>query len=47
MALDNTVMSVPVKSGPTWQNDRPMPLFRAPLVGDHTRYRTRYQVTAD
>ncbi len=47
LALDNTLMSVSVTPGTVWRSGRPEPLFRAPVVGDLTRYRTRYQVTSD
>jgi hypothetical protein len=40
-------MSVAVESTSPWRNGRPSPLFRAPVAGDLTRYRTRYQATAD
>ena len=43
MALDHTLMSVAVESTSPWRNGRPVPLFRAPVAGDLTRYRTRYQ----
>ncbi|HEY6507548.1 MAG TPA: winged helix-turn-helix domain-containing protein [Vicinamibacterales bacterium] len=46
MALDHTLKSVAVESTSPWRNGRPVPLFRAQVAGDLTRYRTRYQ-TAD
>jgi eukaryotic-like serine/threonine-protein kinase len=47
MALDHTLMAVPVTPGGAWRSERPVPLFRAPVAGDITRYRTRYQVAAN
>ena len=47
VGLDHTVMAVAVAREPDWQAAQPQPLFRAPLAGDLTRFRTRYQVTAD
>ena len=47
MALDHTLMSVPVTSSAPWRSGRPVPLFRAPVAGDLTRYRNRYQVAAN
>jgi len=47
LALDHTMMSVAVESTSPWRNGRPLPLFRAPVAGDLTRYRTRYQVTSN
>lgn len=47
LALDHTLMSVAVTPGPVWRGSRPEPLFRAPVVGDLTRHRTRYQVSRD
>ena len=44
MALDHTLMSVPVVTSAPWRGGRPVPLFRAPVAGDLTRYRNRYQV---
>jgi eukaryotic-like serine/threonine-protein kinase len=44
MALDHTLMSVPVASSAPWRSGRPVPLFRAAVAGDLTRYRNRYQV---
>jgi hypothetical protein len=40
-------MSVPVASSTPWRSGRPEPLFRAPVAGDLTRYRNRYQVAAN
>ena len=47
MALDHTLMSVPVVSSTPWSSGRPVPLFRAAVAGDLTRYRNRYQVAAN
>ena len=47
MALDHTLMSVPVLSSAPWRSGRPERLFRAPVAGDLTRYRNRYQVAAN
>jgi DNA-binding winged helix-turn-helix (wHTH) protein/Tol biopolymer transport system component len=47
MASDHTLMSVPVASSTPWRSGRPEPLFRAPVAGDLTRYRNRYQVAAN
>lgn len=46
MALDHTLMSVAVAPTGAWRSERPVPLFRAPVAGDITRYRNRYQVAA-
>ena len=47
MARDHTLMSVPVVSSTPWRSGRPERLFRAPVAGDLTRYRNRYQVAAN
>jgi hypothetical protein len=40
-------MAIDVVPGTAWQSGRPRPLFRAPVTGDTTTYRTRYAVSAD
>jgi hypothetical protein len=47
LAPDNTLMAVQVEATDTWRSGRPQPLFRAPIAGDQTRYRSRYAVSAD
>lgn len=48
VSLNNTLMAAAVvTSGRTWQNSRPRPLFKPPISGDLTRYRTRYQASTD
>ena len=47
MAPDHSLMSAQVTSSTPWRSQRPVRLFRAPVAGDLTRYRTRYQVAAN
>jgi Tol biopolymer transport system component len=47
LSPNHMMMAVDVKSGATLQVGRPMPLFRAPVLGSLSDYRNYYAVTAD
>jgi eukaryotic-like serine/threonine-protein kinase len=47
VAPDNTLMSMAVTPGASWQSAEPQPLFKAPLNGELMLFRSRYQVSPD